>query len=320
MNSVFPTRYSTLDGRALGEVIEKRYKLGEVATCRCISRGESDSYEVVAERGRYIARVYRRRHSAVGRVASEHEFVLFLRESGVPVAAPLKQRDDETHSKLSCAEGLRRLALFEFAEGRPLQRRQPEDWIPFGRSVALAHVAAERYAPKVSRPPMDSAALLDEPVESFCREISHLPDVLAEVQEIAAAAKVRLEELPLRDLPCGWIHGDCSGSMARLAGGVATLFGFMWCGPGWYAYDLGAFRRGAGEVEANWEAFLDGYRAVREPRDIEIAAAPMLAVAHCLWDTRLILTDFADETPGASIDAVVERQLRELRHLEPGTR
>lgn len=100
---------------------------------------------------------------------------------------------------------------------------------------------------------------------------------------------MRIEE----GLDWGVCHGDLYGNtnVAFTDNGTLTHYDFDICGYGWRAYDIAEFRlareihsgHNKDEVERLWEAFLHGYKAVRELNVNDIKVIPIFVVLRQLW-------------------------------------
>ncbi len=138
----------------------------------------------------------------------------------------------------------------------------------------------------MARRQLDERHFVHEPLAAFAPYLAHRPAALAYLATLGGELMARLEHLVPRTPPqCGLCHGDLHAGNARYAGGRLTLFDLDSFGYGWRAIDIGVYHvsydwQGLspevfGAKARFWDAFLDGYTALRPLGAGEVAAAQL---------------------------------------------
>lgn len=290
---------------ALADRIEAEFDLGGRVNCKLFSKmlrtQDNDHYLVTTSEGaKYVARVYQE-GTKLGRQESDYlyelDWLLFLKEQGLPVSYPIEKRSGEYLSALQAPEGKRYYALFSLAKGSSLSIKDEEQLWIMGKNIAQIHLASNEFETNHFRMPIDLAELVDEPVERIKRFFDDENSQKLELMLIAAEeAKAEIQSLIDNETmtPDSWgpIGGDFHQSSVFFNElNQPTFFNFDHCGPGWRAYDIAAFLFNSNLMhQANQElaeAFFAGYFSVRQLSDNEHAAiAPFLTIRR-IWHTGL---------------------------------
>jgi Ser/Thr protein kinase RdoA (MazF antagonist) len=301
---LFPVTHSLLSPDALGRYVQTGYAIGEVRSCALLQHNLNDTYVVDATAGRYILRVSQaERATGYGRrtredILFELDLLQHLAHKGVPVAAPLVQRDGTRASAVQAPEGVRHLALFTYAAGEPVTPPTQTEALArgYGAAMAALHTATDDFASTHPRFALDLDFLLAKPLAVVQPYLAHRPDDWRSLSALGAAAAERLAMLQARGLDHGVCHGDAQGGNAHVTpDGTITFFDFDVCGTGWRAYDIAVFFWGAalGKVRLGWDAqtvdrlcaaYLSGYqeRRLLGPTDRE-AIAPCVLLRQCWY-------------------------------------
>ncbi|MBY5673603.1 phosphotransferase [Rhizobium leguminosarum] len=282
----FNPLYSTPQVADIEQFIHRHYPLAGPVSCRMLQRGMNDVYLAVASSGeRYVFRLSHRRARGPADVRAETAFLAHLGQSGVPVAAAVPTREGSLFVDGVAPEGVRQAVLFREIGGRKPDAADAGDARANGKTLALLHDAAEIFQPDGELYRLDLEHLLHRPLARIHDSgVVEDADVRGDLEDIAARTAQAIEAFA--DLTSTYCHGDCHGSNARINdAGEAVFFDFDDGGPGYLAYDLSVFlwaqtsfgRRST----AMWDAFVDGYRAVRPitPDDFE-AAHRFVIVRH----------------------------------------
>ncbi|MDX1665466.1 MAG: phosphotransferase [Candidatus Promineifilaceae bacterium] len=275
----FPVLRSLLSPDALTALVETAYGL-TVTRLELLKALILDTYRVRATAGRYILRVYPAQRRTAAAIAAELDFLEWLSDRGVPVSVPLRTLEGAWASVVTAPEGVRRVALFSYAPGRP-PGDAPHIIRRYGEITAEMHTAGEAFTGNGARPPLDFRYLIDRPLSELAPRLQrHRP--WAELQQIAATARAGLHRLPTSAPHFGYCHGDLCRANAHVdAEGRLILFDFDFCGPGWRIYDVATFLRGESQDVA--DAFLDGYEGVSALAAWEKEAIPLFQVAQSIW-------------------------------------
>lgn len=154
--------HSQLTAESVQQLIALHYSFAEIVSCKFYDRGLHDNYLVENKSSRFILRIYRNEWRSPNKVMFELELLDYLRQQDCPVAAPLPTTEGKLGVTISCPEGDRILALFEYAEGFPpdindLERISNE----LGKTVAKVHAATTGFSTHYTRPTLDTSYLLD---------------------------------------------------------------------------------------------------------------------------------------------------------------
>ncbi|PZD95851.1 hypothetical protein DNH61_10395 [Paenibacillus sambharensis] len=293
-------QYSTFDTQAVKDFIQEQYTIGTVTRCHYLLRGMNDTYLIETERGPYIFRIYRSSwRYDYETVAFELELLNYVHRTGVRVSLPVETRDKNDIHELEAPEGVRFGVLFTWAKGTAIDMEAEEMCCRFGREAAELHSRASEFRPQSRRPDLDLHYLVDEPLKLIRKHMQDRPSELDRVERIASTLKNRVKEFS--GLDWGICHGDLHGANAHIDQNEVTHFDFDLCGYGWRAYELAVFRftlelryEEDKEVERRWQAFLDGYRSLRNIQECDIAAVPVFVGIRRLWLMSLSLEHFRD--------------------------
>jgi Ser/Thr protein kinase RdoA (MazF antagonist) len=248
----------------------------------------NDVYLVkVGGRDQYIFRLSHHRVRGPADVKSETEFLNHLSAAGVPVAAPIPTRDGAFFLQGQLSEGRRECVLFYAIGGRDPRADDAGDARANGRTLALLHGAAETFPSGGALYRLDLEHLLYRPLARIRESgLVESAQALSDLENIAERAAFVINASS--NLTRTYCHGDCHGFNSRINGaGEAVFFDFDDGGPGYLAYDLAVFLWAkisfGRKLTSMWDAFLEGYRAIRaiSPEDFE-AALRFVVVRH-VW-------------------------------------
>jgi Ser/Thr protein kinase RdoA (MazF antagonist) len=284
--TLFPVTYSVFLAEALGRELSSAYQLSEPVTCRLLRRGFHDTYLMTASGQRYIARVYRTRSHAPP-ILYELELLVHLSSRGVSVATPLADRHDRLAHPLESPEGIRYVVLFKYANGRGLSWSVDASRRAGGLLGAI-HRASDDFTSANDRASLDAAHLIDASLTAVQPYLEYCPDAWTYLMKVAGTMRsaVAAREGELEWGPC---HGDFnSGNIHIGENNALTAFDFDFCGPGWRALDfVGAWRWGAALDVGLWNAFLVGYRSIKQIGRVDLASVPLFDGVSRLWSLGL---------------------------------
>ena len=279
----FPVTHSILSAAALMSEVLPNYAIGEPIECKLLDRSLNDTYLVRTAEDRYILRAYRARWRSPPAIGYELDALLHLARKGLPVAAPIARRDGSFIQTLRAPEGGRQVVLFTYANGEGLDHDEGQSQL-YGRAVAAIHATTEDFQSAHSRFELNLAHLIDQPLAAIRPFLEHRPDDWAYLQGLAERVRRRLERFQRERLDFGFCHGDFHGGNAHIdTANTITFFDFDCCGMGWRAYDIAVFRWAAGREDAQWQAFLRGYRERRDLHVRDLAAVPWFVAARHIW-------------------------------------
>jgi len=183
--------------------------LGRYVTnlCRPMNSYINRVYELADEDGEgIIAKLYRPSRWNQAAILEEHDFLLELAESEIPVIAPLALADGTTLAEI---EGVP-LALFPKRGGRLVDEYSDEQWLELGRLLGRVHaVGAAR--PTQHRLVMAPDRSTVKQVE-FLLAHGRIPSELQGRFQELSTAMIRLAEPLFAKTESIRLHGDCHGA------------------------------------------------------------------------------------------------------------
>ncbi len=276
LTSAFPVVYSTLSPQALVEQVLSDYVIASIASCRLWNRGLSDIYLVETEQEYYVLRVSHHHWRSQLDIEFELELLDFLHHNFLPVAYPLRTKENSLFVTVKALEGDRYAALFPYAEGTvPVGDLTMEQSEIFGQILANLHQIGTKFCPsqhsvileKLTNKNLTLEYLLDNSfakIAPFLQERQEdLKYLCNSINQIKAELSILPQQLPLWTTCWGDPH---SGNIHFTEDNRITLFDFDQCGYGWRAFDLAKFLQvslRAGLSRKMRDAFFEGYQTVQ---------------------------------------------------------
>jgi len=248
----------------------------------------------------YALRLHRPGYNSLAELEAEVVWVRALSGAGISVPTPVLTRDGGTHVE-TCVESLGErwfASLTRWVEGRLLSDllRETGDpvairtWLTsLGSNMARMHDQASAWRPPPSfrRRRLDLDALIgDDPV--WGRFADH-PSLTADERALLLATRDRIREVlgaPVSTaLSFGLIHADIHPENVIVDGDRLCILDFDDAALGWHLYDIAVglfYLHGRADFAALQEAFLDGYRAVRDLDNGAEALLPCFRLARGL--------------------------------------
>ena len=273
--------HSIFSDKDLATHISSIYNLS-VTNCQLVKPLVSTTYEVSTSENKYILRIYPHYHSTPF-ISSELDALLSIHQNGLNVSIPLPSSNGRYIVPIMAPEGQRQMVLFSFAEGIPLSREKNEIYFrEFGRLVGSIHTVFDGQTVSLSRPLLDKAVLIQEPLEHISKLYLRYVDELQFLNKVAESITFQLETLSRKNLHYGFCHGDLNSFNVHVnQKGLLTLFDFEYCGLGWHAYDLATFINT--ETSVHTDLFLQGYQDVRPLTDEEKHFIPIFQIVQKIW-------------------------------------
>ena len=294
--SAFPVVYSTLSPQALVEQVLSNYAIAPITNCLLWNRGLSDIYLVETDREYYVLRVSHHHWRSKLDIEFELEFLDFLHQHSLPVAYPLKTKEDSLLVTVKALEGDRYAALFPYAEGTvPLGDLTLEQSEIFGQTLAKLHQVGTKFSPTKQSLMLESITnknlsleyLLDNSLTKIAPFLQERPEdlqyLLNNITQIKAELKTLPQQLPLWTTCWGDPH---SGNIHFTEDNRITLFDFDQCGYGWRAFDLAKFLQvslRAGMCRNIRDACFAGYQTVQSLTSQEEDCLQALTQAAHIW-------------------------------------
>ncbi|WP_019501533.1 phosphotransferase [Pseudanabaena sp. PCC 6802] len=284
----FPTVYSTLACDALMSRVLPHYKIARVTGCQLWNRGLSDIYIVETVAQPYILRISHCHWRSKSDVYFEMELLDFLRQRQLPVAYPLRTKENRLSIEINAPEGRRYASLFTYAPGKvALGDLNQAQSFKLGEVVASIHQAGVDFHSSYYRQPLTLSYLLDDSLEAIAPFLRHRDEDLQFLLEVVTLIKHRLQDFPQEPPFWGICWGDPhSGNAHFTSDNQVTLFDFDQCGYGWRAFELGKFLQVAirtGIAHNVREAFLRGYQSVQPISKRELDSLQTFTQMAHIW-------------------------------------
>lgn len=295
--------HSIISAEAVACKLLPKYGL-DAHSCVLLARGINDTYLVSKGTRRFALRLYRANWRTRAEIEAELDAIGRLAADGLSVSVPIADTDGGFIHRLLAPEGPRQSVLFSFAEGRNLDRENPEHLALLGRFAAELHNLAERFGVHLQRPALGIEHLIDAPMRRLRSYLERDPAARGLFEYAAAFARARLVVLPEPLL--GVCHGDLQTRNAHITGrGGLTVFDFDLCGYGWRCFDFASVLRDIGGFNTVWDAFIGAYMSARGISAEEARAIPVLWVARTIWELGL-QAELVHEIGHARLMALIE--------------
>jgi Ser/Thr protein kinase RdoA (MazF antagonist) len=280
--------HSVLHPDWIAAQVRARYPVNGEVTCFLLYRGMNDVYLVQDATAKYALRVWRKTYRDPDDVAYELGFLDFLRERGFPASVAVPQRDGALYFKADTPEGVRAVAMYDWAPGVKFgERLSTETARRIGASFAQMHLAGYEWAGADHVFTTRTAKDYNICMPALVDFVYDRPDDLRDYPVIATNLDKRLDELAASGkVPLGVCHRDFHPSNVHVADdGVITLLDFDAAGEDFLMQDVKNFVWGNlfyGFGPAYGTAFEEGYQSVRPFTPEEIEAGEIFLMAKAL--------------------------------------
>ena len=290
----FPVIYSTLSAAAIVERVLPLFKLQDVERCELWHRGLSDIYLVQNPRGLKVLRVSHHHWRSRTDIDFEVDFLNFLAQHDMPVAAPLATVNGDFLVEVGAPEGMRYATLFPFAPGEiSLGGWTVDQSKRLGEVVANIHKISSEFTSESPRQSLDLDYLLDESLSYILPFFGDRPHDWNFVQSTAETIREKLADLSTEKPFWTVCWGDAhSGNVHFTKDQKITMFDFDQCGHGWRAFEIGKFYQAAlttGMCRRVREAFVAGYESQTIFTEAEEKAMQSLTQLAYIWSWRISL-------------------------------
>lgn len=261
--------HSVVDPAYIGEQVAARYDVAGPIDSFLLYRGMNDVYLIQGAEQRYALRVWRKTYRDVDEVSQELEFLDHLRSRGFPASTAERTRDGALYFKVSTPEGVRAVALYDWAPGKKFGERLDHDAAgEIGALFARMHLLGLEYAQARGQVfSIDNAIRFQVTVPALLDFVYDRPDDVRDYARIAERLAERLRGLQAQDVPMGICHCDFHPSNVHVADdGRITLLDFDGVGDDYLMQDVKNFVWGNlfyGFDASYGEAFERGYESVR---------------------------------------------------------
>lgn len=292
---LFPVTYSTLSCRALTQQLLSQYNIGTVFSCEFWRRGLSDVYLVETQTAQYVLRVSHAHWRSQCEVAFELELLEFLSQTQIPVAYPLRTKDDELWISIQAPEGDRYASLFIYAPGCiAIGDLNSAQSYTLGKTIAQLHQTTPKFQSQFSRSDLTLEFLISRSIETIMPFMSGHQYDGANLVDTADQLLRELEKSPTEFPHWVMCWGDPhSGNVHFTQDDRLTMFDFDQCGYGWRAFEVAKFFqvaiRGGVSLQVR-SAFLAGYQALSPLENWELESLRAFTQVSHIWSWAIALT------------------------------
>lgn len=282
-------------------------------------------YEIEASGGPAILRLTHESHRSREEVGAELQWLLDLRQRGLPVPDVLPSGRGALSEIADSAAGKFIVACFERVEGCTPDPRTPEFWRDemfeqLGALIARLHQAS--YEAHWRPATLGRRTFRDESVvQNFHL---YIPAEQTKVHDAFDRVLARLDRLPRTRDVFGLIHADLNHANFVIAPSGLKIFDFDDSDYSWFAYDLlvPIFHFPLDEPELMqqratkaFRALLRGYGGVRRFNPVWLEWLPLL----CQWRDLLVYSFFHEQFEIASLPEKARRVFLAMRErIETG--
>jgi Ser/Thr protein kinase RdoA (MazF antagonist) len=276
--------HSVLHPDFIAAQVSARYDLHGEVSCFLLYRGMNDVYLLQDARTKYALRVWRKTWREVANVGYELSFLAFLKLRGFPASFAVPQNDGALWFKANTPEGIRALALYEWAPGTKFGECLSENVAHrIGTHFAEMHLHGLEWAGPEYRFSADKVKEFMVWLPALLEFVYDRPDDLRDYPLIAERLSARLDQLAAQGVPMGVCHRDFHPSNVHVDGdGKITLLDFDATGEDFLMQDVKNYVWGNlfyGFSPAYGEAFEAGYQTVRRFTAAEVDNSELFLLA-----------------------------------------
>lgn len=284
--------------------IEEKY--GFVGTTVKLLRSyTNDVYEVTGDK-KYLLKIYGDGWRTKSEILWEIELLGFLKAKSVDVAGVIGGVSGEKLFEIG-TNGRKRLAvMFEWARGqKPAPPFLTRDYEKLGSSIAKIHKVSDGFESSCERQALDVDYLINNPlvvIEKNCD-----PKIFSYFKTVADRLEIELKRFEKDGLDIGVVHDDVTFDNLHIdENGEIIFYDFDSGGVGYRALDLQGWAVFDKETVPRQEAFMRGYRTIREISDNDVFASPYLHAANEFWGIGLDLERRMLSKGKAEVNAYLE--------------
>ncbi len=290
--NTFPVNYSTLDTKALLQLIIENYEVDANATITFLKRGFNDTYLITKPDGKkYIFRVYNNNRRTIGSINTELVILSMMKDNtDIGISYPIEKKTDGLIIEIKAPEGVRTGVLFSYAEGEQIRKLSTEQAYILGREAARIHNFSLTFEGGTTGHNYDIASqfkLTLTILKPILKDFPEQYDYLVKLQKdfINTFIDSNMEELAY-----GICHGDLQAENIHFTNyNRITIFDFDFIGKGFLAYDIGVFiwydhKNKTPEII---NSFLEGYQTERKLSPTELKLIPYFSTLRALFQMTL---------------------------------
>ncbi|WKN43872.1 phosphotransferase [Tunicatimonas pelagia] len=295
-----PAISTIISSEYLAEFVSERYGFDKNTTCRVLKTGINHSYLITTSDKKFVLRVYYLHWRTEDEIKEELALLEYLKENGISVSYPIKNRDNHYINCIKALEGERFAVLFTFAEGKSI--RNPSEPASFQLGATMAKMHQLTINRTINRKRYDANSLVNW---AFQLAKGHFSGPSAEMQYFERASSVissEFEKAEQSALRYGVIHLDLWYENMKIKdNSEITIFDFDNCGNGWLWLDMAyalmiLFRNEPNKETFNSKraAFYRGYDSIISVSEEEKRIIPYGGLAIWLHYTGIHIQRFDD--------------------------
>jgi Ser/Thr protein kinase RdoA (MazF antagonist) len=279
MSNILPVEYSVVSSSALQRQLSIIYDLPSDSKVSFFYRGLHDTYLVSNGSIHLMLKIYRRGWKSLENIKAELDVILALKQKGIDVAVPYKDRNGHYVQELTFPEGTRYAIISMYAPGVKLKQLNEEVAKHFGKKLASMHVAAIDMNHEGLQRNYYLGNVFNDTMESISSVLTD-KQILESFRLLYFKMDSILNAFDVEELKVGICHGDAHFENAhfKLESGKITFFDFDFCGNGYLLYDVGSFCHYERNNAQNVSAFLAGYQEVLPLSPVEHKLIPFFTL------------------------------------------
>ncbi len=261
----------------------EQYNFEEDCTLSLLRSYTNDVYLVTSSNEKYVLKLYNSVWRTETEILWEVDLTEHLLEKGVLVPNVLTAKSGKKVVDYNLDGENLFVVVFDYAVGKkPLEPFTPELYYSVGQAAAKLHESSNDFSSQYSRPEWTLEYVIDNSLITVKDIIS--PETYNFISEFGSKLKTKIKELNEEGLDWGLIHGDLTLDNLHVDDdGSITLYDFDSSGLGFRAMDLQGWVVLHPDKKTNVDAYLRGYKEVRETSENDIKASPYLYAALDMW-------------------------------------
>lgn len=274
-----PVEYSVVSATALQQQLSVVYDFPSGSKVSFLNRGLHDTYLITNGSIHLILKIYRAGWKSLQQIKAELDILLELKQRGVDVAVPFKDRNGYYVQEMQFQEGIRYGVVFMYAPGVHLKELSETSAHLFGRKLAGLHVASNEMTHEGLQRNYYLGNVFNGTMESMSTVLNER-SVLESLRDLYFSLDAVFNDFDTDELKVGVCHGDAHFENAhfKIESGRVTFFDFDFCGNGYLLYDVGSFCHYEKSNPKNVHAFLGGYNEVLPLSELERKMIPFFSV------------------------------------------
>jgi Ser/Thr protein kinase RdoA (MazF antagonist) len=279
IKSILPVEYSVVSSASLQQELSLIYEFPSGAKVSFLHHGIHDTYLVSNGSIHLILRIYRTGWKSLQNVKAELDVLLDLKQKGIDVSVPYKDREGFYVQEMSFQEGVRYAVVFMYAPGIKLKQLNEETAELFGKKLAALHLATNEMNHEGLQRNYYLPNVFDSAMENISSVFTDLK-IIEALRILYFKMDSIFNSIDTNHLKIGICHGDPHYENAhfKIESGKVVFYDFDFCGNGYLLYDVGSFCYYERDNEPNVMAFLKGYTQILPLNQTEIKLIPFFTL------------------------------------------